>query len=417
MDNLSHALAGLAAGELIHRILPREADPERHSTRRRLLLFSCAAANNVPDLDLVLTNLLPAPLGYLLHHRGHTHTILYAIPQALVLLLATLLAWPSARKLVRESASAKRGLLAAVATGFMLHLLMDFLNSYGIHPFYPFDARWFYGDMVYIIEPVFWVGFGVPLAMMVRRLPLQLMLMALPCLALVYFTVRGFMHPASLAALAVLGVGAAVAQRRSGSAGRGTLAGIFVAMFAFVGLQAAASSHGRGVVSQALLAVQPSNRVMDVAMSSFPANPVCWTFVSVQADEAAGTYSVRRGVISLAPALLRPAQCPPSLMARGGAAMAGSGVGDYGRAVTVLNSHDASLPALRRLHRSDCHASSWLRFVRAPALAEDAGWDMRYGAGPDGNFSTIRFDDFRGRPCPDGVPGWGFPRADLLGLQ
>lgn len=417
MDNLSHMLAGLAAGELIHRMLPREADPERHSTRRRLLLFSCAAANNVPDLDLVLTNLLPAPLGYLLHHRGHTHTILYAIPQAIALLLATLLAWPAARRLVRESAGARRGLLAAVGTGFALHLTMDFLNSYGIHPFYPFDARWVYGDMVYIIEPVFWVAFGVPLAMMVQRLALRLMLLALPCLALVYFTSRGFMLPASLAALAVLGTAAALAQRRSGTTGRRTLAGIFLAMFAFTGLQAAASSHGRAVVTRALHAVQPDNRVMDVAMTSFPANPLCWSFVSVQADEAAGTYSLRRGVVSLAPALLRTAQCPPGLMERGGPAGTGAGVGDYGKAVTVMNSLDASLPALRELHQSDCHMRAWLRFVRVPALDAEGGWDLRYGAGPEQNFTTIRFDDFRGRPCPAGVPAWGFPRADLLEPQ
>ena len=56
------------------------------------------------------------------------------------------------------------------------------------------------------------------------------------------------------------------------------------------------------MVTQALHDVQPSNRVVDVAMSSFPANPVCWSFVSVQADEATGTYTLRRGVVSLAPA-------------------------------------------------------------------------------------------------------------------
>jgi sec-independent protein translocase protein TatC len=50
-------------------------------------------AGNFPDLDLVLTPLLPAPLGYLLHHRGHTHTVLYALPQML-LLAALMVALP-----------------------------------------------------------------------------------------------------------------------------------------------------------------------------------------------------------------------------------------------------------------------------------------------------------------------------------
>ncbi|WP_229507669.1 metal-dependent hydrolase [Massilia sp. Dwa41.01b] len=78
MDNLTHSLVGLALGELAHRVLPTEADPARASTRRRLLLSCGALASNFPDLDLVLTPLLPDPFGYLLHHRGHTHTLLYA---------------------------------------------------------------------------------------------------------------------------------------------------------------------------------------------------------------------------------------------------------------------------------------------------------------------------------------------------
>jgi inner membrane protein len=35
MDNLSHSVVGLAAGELIHRSLAAESDSVEHSTRRR----------------------------------------------------------------------------------------------------------------------------------------------------------------------------------------------------------------------------------------------------------------------------------------------------------------------------------------------------------------------------------------------
>jgi hypothetical protein len=37
------------------------------------------------------------------------------------------------------------------------HLVLDWTNSYGIHPFWPFDDRWKYGDSVFIVEPWFWV--------------------------------------------------------------------------------------------------------------------------------------------------------------------------------------------------------------------------------------------------------------------
>lgn len=411
MDNLSHTVAGLAAGELIHRLLPPEADQARQSTRRRTLLFACAAANNVPDLDLFLTQLLPRPLGYLLHHRGHTHTLLYAIPQAILLMLATLLAWPSARRLVLAGGSARTGFVLAVATGFLLHLLMDFLNSYGIHPFHPFDSRWLYGDLVYIVEPVFWVAFGVPLAMMVRRLRMRLMLLALPCVALVYFTMRGFLLPGSLAFLAALGAAAGFAQHRAGPHRARALAGAFCFVLAFLAVQGIAANHGRRVLAQALGALAPADRLDDIAMTGFPANPLCWTFVSVQSQETAATFTVRRGVLSLAPALLGPGQCP--------AAMRGEQDAPFGPggAVAMTASREESLSFLRSLHRSNCHINAWLRFVRAPVLGMDAAFDMRYGIGAEGNFTAIPFADTIDRPCPEGVPEWGFPRADLLEPQ
>ena len=413
MDNLSHLVAGLAAGELIHRLLPAETDPERQSTRRKLLLFSGAAANNVPDLDLVLTPLLPAPLGYLLHHRGHTHTLLYAIPQAIALLLATFLLWPGARKLMLCSATALRGAIAAVTAGFLLHLSMDFLNSYGIHPFHPLDSRWYYGDMVYIIEPFFWVIFGVPLAMMVRRHALRLVLLALPCLALAYFTLRGFLLPASLAVLAGAGIAAALAQGRAGDRSPRVLGAIFGAALAFIAVQGYAGYAGRRIVTQELEARMPSARVLDVAMTSFPTNPLCWNFVSIQADEASGMFALRRGVTSIAPSVLGTAQCPAALLEVSGPA--DPAVADQD--VRVLNSVDASLAKLRALHRDNCHLRAWLRFIRMPALSEQAGWDLRYGTGPAHNFSAIGLDAFDGQPCPQRVPQWAFPRADLLGSQ
>src|SRR5215218_8664646 len=116
MDNLSHSVASLLAGEIMHRSLAPEKDEGDQKLRRQLMLVTCALAGNFPDLDLVLTPLLPAPLGYLLHHRGHTHTVLYALPQ--MLLLAGLLwaLWPNARRLLRESAPARIGFLLALVT-------------------------------------------------------------------------------------------------------------------------------------------------------------------------------------------------------------------------------------------------------------------------------------------------------------
>lgn len=405
MDNLTHSLTGLAVGELISRSLPAEPDQDHQRTRRKLLLVSCWAASNFPDLDLVLTPLLPAPLGYLLHHRGHTHTLLYALPQALLLAALLWLLWPGARRVLAASTHARRGLVLAIGAGFLLHMLMDFMNSYGIHPFYPFDSRWFYGDAVFIVEPVFWIAFGVPLALMASRRVSRLGLVAMLAGAPLAFTVSGHLHPASTAALLLLGVAVGVLQRRAGNAGRQGLLAAFGACLVFVAVQGLASADGKQAIAAELHARDPGTRVVDVAMSSFPSNPLCWSFVSVEHNGA--DFRLRRGVASVAPGVMAAAACPAAFAER-------QAQQPLSPAVAVVWEQARPLAELRRRQQDSCHMDAWLRFARTPALNENNATDVRYGVDPDSNFSTIRYASFANAPCPTGVPRWGHPRADLL---
>lgn len=408
MDNLSHAVVGLAAGELVHRNLPPEPSPHSQALRRRLLLVSCALAGNLPDLDYFLTSLIPAPLGYLLHHRGHTHTLLYILPQAVLLWALIRLCWPSARALLKQSAPARSGFVAALCLGFALHLLMDYLNSYGIHPLHPFDSRWLYGDMVFILEPVFWIAFGVPLAMMVRRRALQVLLIATLLGVPLYFTTQAYLTWPSFAALALLAAGAAMLQHRAGQRGQHALVMALVAGSVFIGMQGMASEKARRTVAAALQQSDPDSRMVDAALTAFPANPLCWNFVSVESNEGAGSYRLRRGVLSLAPDLLPAGACPPSLAWRAG------GHDDMSPALAFADEEQGSLAVLRRLKNENCHFDAWLRFARAPAVSATGASDLRFGAVPGGNFTTLRFADFAQRECARHVPGWDYPRADLL---
>ena len=407
MDNLSHSLVGLAVGELVHRSVAPEPSADGQKLRRRMLLVSCWAASNFPDLDLVLTSLLPRPLGYLLHHRGHTHTLLFALPQALLLAALIWLLWPAARRLLAASGNARRGLLFAITLGFLLHLSMDFLNSYGIHPFYPFDKRWLYGDMVFILEPVFWIATGVPLALMVRRtfikLPLLLMLAGVPLFAFQ----AGFLHWSSLMLLAIVGLAAGAAQARAGTHGRaGLLAGL-AACLAFVAVQGAGSARGARMLATELHGRDPASELVDASMSAYPANPLCWSYVAVERNEAAGAYRLRIGVLNLAPATLADGACP-----------AGLSGGATGRTVapgiTLLTDNAGSLAQLRGLERANCYFRDWLRFARAPQLSGMLASDIRFSATPGSNFSTIDLAKFAGKACPVNVPQWDYPRADLL---
>ncbi len=407
MDNLSHSVVGLVVGELVHRSLPQEPDGGRHRLRRRLLLLSCWFASNFPDLDFFLTPLLPAPLGYLLHHRGHTHTLFYAIPQAILLWAIIWLFWPSARKLLRESASARIGMMLIVTLGFVLHLLMDYLNWYGIHPFHPFDSRWLYGDMVFILEPLFWIAFGVPMAMMVRQPAIRLFLLALLIGAPLFFTIKGYLPWGSFVVLVCIAVALGALQYRAGVGGRSTLLIALSVGIGFVGLQGYASGQARLAVVETLQKRDPASLVLDASVSSFPANPLCWFFVSVERNDGAGSYRLQRGILSLAPDILPVTACPVSLSER-------PSQKSVTPAIAFLSQQQGSLDTLRELKNENCHFEAWLRFARAPWLRDTEAVDIRFGLEGGKNFTTINFADFKDRPCSQLIPGWDFPRSDLL---
>lgn len=399
MDNLTHTIIGLAAGELIDRALPAEPSPERQRTRHRLLLVTSALASNFPDIDLALMPFLSRPLGYLLEHRGHTHTLLFAVPEALLLLALLWLLWPAARQLLRDSGAARKGAASAAGLGLLLHLGMDYLNSYGLHPFAPVDARWLYGDTLYIIEPVFWVLLGVPLMRQIRRPVVRIGLLLALGAVLVACSVAGFLLWQSLALLAV----AALAV----SAGPRALVTGTVLSLCWIGLQAGMSHAARNAVGTSLAQQAGASTLLDAAMTPFPANPLCWSFVSVERDAAQGSYRLRRGVLSLANAVVPTSACPAKLA--GGAAPAGAA------GVVLFGSTQARLADLQQLRQTNCHIDAWLRFARMPLIDATSATDLRFGNLGSSNFSTIDYAAQAGTPCPAWLPRWDPPRADLLG--
>ena len=48
-----------------------------------------------------------------------------------------------------------------MACALLSHIVADAWNSYGVHPFWPFDNHWYYGDAINIYEPWLWVILGV----------------------------------------------------------------------------------------------------------------------------------------------------------------------------------------------------------------------------------------------------------------
>ena len=147
MDNLTHSLVGLAAAKA------------GLGRRTPYATFVCVAAANLPDIDIVA--LARGPAFYLQHHRGITHSIVGTLALAVVfplLLYAAERVWARARG--REPRARPKGLLFCSLLLSASHPLLDWTNSYGVRPLLPWDGRWVYGDLLFIIDPWVWLVLG-----------------------------------------------------------------------------------------------------------------------------------------------------------------------------------------------------------------------------------------------------------------
>jgi inner membrane protein len=148
MDNLTHSLVGLTAAK---------AGLERLSPGATAL--SIIAANS-PDVDVAIL-LTGDRWTYLQHHRGITHAIVGVV--ALALFLPLLVhgidrLWSRWRN--RPPTTKLRGLMIVSLLVTATHPLLDWTNNYGVRFFLPWSPKWFYGDLVFIVDPYLWLVLG-----------------------------------------------------------------------------------------------------------------------------------------------------------------------------------------------------------------------------------------------------------------
>lgn len=150
MDNLTHTLLGAALAQA--------------GLRRKTPLATAALliGANLPDVDGILYWVARPDSAYGFR-RGWTHGVL-AVAVWPFVLTALLLAWDRwvRRRRHPEAPPAVAGTLLwlallAVAT----HPLLDWLNTYGVRWLMPFSRRWFYGDVLFIVDPWVWLALGL----------------------------------------------------------------------------------------------------------------------------------------------------------------------------------------------------------------------------------------------------------------
>jgi len=383
---------GAALAELALRDAPPRAD-------RRLFLATGVVASNLPDLDIVYAGVTPEPLGYLLHHRGHTHTVAGVIVQGLLIALVCLA--PPLRRAIRDAGARRfQGLVVASLAG---HLVLDSWNTYGVHLFSPVDARWYYGDAIFIFEPWLWLFLGIAAAANASsrfgRAALAGGLSAL----WVALTVAGVLPGAALSGLLTCGIGLAWWTRGRAPRTRAAvaLAGSALFVASMFGLSAVARASTRAAISH-----DPRGAILDVVVNPNPGWPVCWAVIAIEKDARADDLVLRRGTLSLFPARHPPGSCPSHRL-EGLPAAPGGGALAWGGELRQ------PVVALRDLSARDCWVRAWLQFGRAPFVRDGTIADLRFEAGTRGNFTTMVLPG-EDRGCPPAMTSWGLPRADVL---
>jgi inner membrane protein len=364
---------------------------------------------NLPDVDL-LWSMPPFSgdkLGYLLHHRGYTHTLLGCAALAALLYAATLiwLRFRGWRTSVQDRLHL--GLFALLAV--LLHLCMDALNSYGVHPFWPWNNRWYYGDAVFIVEPLYWIAVA-PLLFTLRTAAARagLALVLVVASAAILF-VHGFAW--QWWAVPALALALAVTSRPLSSIRACVSSAVLILLVTLTFVTAGAvASHRVNEAARVFAGFQ----TLDHVLTPSPAQPFCWDVLLLQQRD--DQYVVRHAQLQIAAtsactAVLRgagtaPMRPVPQTAASQAAANGLRWSGEFAMSRTRLIG----------LVQADCAARELMQFVRAPYATETAsGWllgDLRFDAERGAGLAQIIVSRQDAR-CRYRVP-WIPPRAELL---
>jgi inner membrane protein len=296
MDNLTHSLVGLTLAKAgLDRLSPA-------ATTVSIL------AANAPDADVVV-GLFADRWTLLHHHRGITHSIVGTICLALVL---PLLVYGIDRLIARRRGRAPtiqlRGLLLVSLVATATHPFLDWLNNYGLRPLLPFDSRWFYGDLLYIVDPFMWLFLGGASFLLTARTRLQKIFWSALGLILSWMIAFGpgrradISNPTLLMALwfgvVVMLVLLLVFKARERWGTRIAIVGLILVAIYWIGLSVAHRQAVSIATNQAnVIASQYQESVARLAVMPTLANPFRWdaTF-----ETNGATYRFRLGILESA---------------------------------------------------------------------------------------------------------------------
>lgn len=388
MDNITHTLVGVTLGHALSK-------PQVETREKKALIWASMIASNLPDADFIIDHFaapnLGGNLGYLLHHRGFTHTLAFSpASSALSLFLGCVIAR------YKGKWTARLFLVSLLAT--WLHVAADACNEYGVHPFWPISNRWFYGDFIFVAEPLFWyalIPFAIFHAGSLRAqrfwAGLALILMILPWVVRTpSFWVVGAL---------MLWAGLWFWANRKWKSWTTPALGVAVAFCAFV----LGAHTARGRAWQEFQGAHPDQAMIQFGSSPAPGNPFCWRMVQASRDSQ-DRYFARGGELSLAPGIFKPGTCFPVPQTEPNPPLYPARSSTYPEIVWKTE-FQGDFQELKSLAMQSCQFLALMKFARVPYWKKTGDqWiagDLRY------HFANAqsRGDEL----CVDPLPPWEIP--------
>jgi inner membrane protein len=369
-----------------------------------LIILISVIANNFPDIDLVYS--MSSKLSYIVHHRGYTHTLAFILPLVLTILLLTKL-W-TIRKNVKLL-SKEWGFISGVALcGGLLHLLLDSSNSYGIHPFWPIENSWYYGDSIFIVEPWLWIGLTTFCYHDLRTKTGKFLAVGIYFLSIALSLKTKLVPMPIVLALCTTGGAAQVIGHFSKGKwrflpGSTLLAAIYITFFT-------AKQSAIRLFKENFDLTFNSSQLLDVSLTPFPANPFCWTAVAASIKD--NKYMVAKAKVGPVMEGLDIIDCS-SLPFDSGLANLIPMKSASNREVDWLGYLEMDLTEVSELNRT-CEFHSLLKFSRIPFWNREWLGDLRYDHSQAGSFCSIKRTTNAPTQCPSYLPSWIPPRSDLL---
>lgn len=397
MDNLTHSLFGAAVAETY---IEKRFKNSAFRPPKNIFYFFSIFANNCPDLDLLFGLIDNTSLGYMLNHRGWTHTVVGTLPQSVLLIF---LAWVWIHFFRRDLLVYFKDLVFLILFGMQTHMLLDYFNSYGVHPWAPLDNRWYYLDSIFIIEPLLWFSL---ISIWLPPWKWRSVLLLAPLGAYGFGWWNQFVS--STTVVAALGFAALAFQLQAVllKMYRGLVG---VALFTLVVLTFWGGQHWARTQILQELVKDESQKNLDAVLYSLPSNPLCWFFLvpQVKGDQ----YTVVHGSVALWGSS-KDCQGWPRPKMNEGVSMEESSLGR----LWIKQRWSASLRDLKPL-MNRCDVKAWMQFARIPYWENSVLNDLRFAARGGKSFTTHELQDGAEPICPVLDVPWQPPRQDLLDIM